>query len=197
MARGDHKEALIRTGLQLLPKTGYAGTGLNEIMQAAGVPKGSFYHYFGSKEAFAQEVARRYYAAHREFLQTFLAESAGSAGARLAAYLKGVHDDVVAPGQDRFPGCLLGGLALQVTDETLALRTTVNELFAKWRAQLAVLVAQAQAAGEIDPGRDPDALAGFILAGLEGALMQTRLTGDGEPLREWTRQLLDSVLLSD
>jgi len=54
------REHLIEVGLERIRRIGYAATGVKEILDLAGVPKGSFYHYFPSKEAFVQEVLQRY-----------------------------------------------------------------------------------------------------------------------------------------
>src|ERR1700743_1038049 len=56
------RENLIAVGLELMRKHGYGATGVQEILNAAGVPKGSFYHHFGSKEEFTTAVLERYVA---------------------------------------------------------------------------------------------------------------------------------------
>jgi TetR/AcrR family transcriptional repressor of nem operon len=63
MSRRDIKELrekLLDQGVALLMEQGYHGTGLQELVRNVGVPKGSFYNYFPSKEAFSAEVVKHY-----------------------------------------------------------------------------------------------------------------------------------------
>src|SRR5258708_19634872 len=72
MAAQTTRERLIEIGLKRIHNIGYAATGVTEILDLAGVPKGSFYHYFRSKEAFAQEVIRHYAAREAQRCETIL-----------------------------------------------------------------------------------------------------------------------------
>ena len=60
MATKSTRDHLIDTGLKLMHQQGYNATGLTEILKEADVPKGSFYHHFGSKEDFAAAALERY-----------------------------------------------------------------------------------------------------------------------------------------
>ena len=62
VARGfdDTREALLCCGMEVLTEQGFAATGIDAVLKRVRVPKGSFYHYFDSKEAFVQEVLQRY-----------------------------------------------------------------------------------------------------------------------------------------
>src|SRR5260370_7439318 len=62
MAEKSTRDHLIDVGVNLMHKHGYTATGLTEILESAGVPKGSFYHHFGSKEDFAVSALERYVA---------------------------------------------------------------------------------------------------------------------------------------
>ena len=56
----DTRELLLRAGLEVLTEKGFSATGIDEILGRVGVPKGSFYHYFASKEAFGLSLIERY-----------------------------------------------------------------------------------------------------------------------------------------
>lgn len=60
--RLDKRELILAKGSEVMTRRGYHGTGVLEIVQAARIPKGSFYHYFDSKEAFAQQALEHVYA---------------------------------------------------------------------------------------------------------------------------------------
>ncbi|WP_455132527.1 TetR/AcrR family transcriptional regulator, partial [Microbacterium aurum] len=57
---GDTREALLRCGMAVLTMQGISATGIDTVLKRVGVPKGSFYHYFDSKDAFGFEVLHRY-----------------------------------------------------------------------------------------------------------------------------------------
>jgi TetR/AcrR family transcriptional repressor of nem operon len=183
MPRGKESHAaLVEHGTQLMLRSGYAGIGLVELLQAAGVPKGSFYNHFDSKEAFGVELVRRYYAEHDELLASLLTQTDRAPLERLRSYfellLQRAND-----ASPRARGCLLGMLALEMAGSSEPLRESVSDAFRRWQARLAELLRQAQHAGELAPEHDPQPLAAMLLEGWEGALMRARATRDLESLR--------------
>ena len=83
-----NRENLLNQGVALLMQQGYHGTGLNEILDAVQIPKGSFYNYFGSKENFAAEIIEHYIVPYIAQLQSYLAQSEGNALGALERYLQ-------------------------------------------------------------------------------------------------------------
>ena len=135
-------------------RSGYAGTGLVELLEAAGVPKGSFYNHFESKEAFGVELVRRYYDRNDRRLVSLIAEADRPPLNRLRSYFEGLRRRALnASPQAR--GCLLGMFALEMAGSSERLRETVSDAFSRWQGRLAELLRQAQTAGELDPERDP------------------------------------------
>jgi TetR/AcrR family transcriptional repressor of nem operon len=183
MPRGDKsRDALVEHGTELMLCSGYSGTGLVELLHAAGVPKGSFYNHFDSKEAFAVELVRRYYDEQDRLLASLLTQTDRAPLERLRSYFEVLLQRAVdASPQTR--GCLLGMLALEMAGSSEPLRESVSDAFRRWQARLAELLAQAQAAGELAPEQDPRPLAAMLLEGWEGALMRARASGDLESLR--------------
>jgi TetR/AcrR family transcriptional repressor of nem operon len=183
MPRGDKsRAALVEHGTRLMLRSGYAGVGLSELLQAAGVPKGSFYNHFDSKEAFGVELVRRYYAEHDQLLAALLAETDRSPLERLRSYFDLLLQRAVDAGPQA-RGCLMGMLALEMAASSEPLRETVSDSFRRWQARLAELLRQAQHAGELTPEQDPQPLAAILLESWEGALMRARATRDLESLR--------------
>ena len=83
-----NREILLNQGVALLMQQGYHGTGLNEILSAVQIPKGSFYNYFGSKENFTAEIIEHYILPYIEQIRTYLKQSEGNALGALERYLQ-------------------------------------------------------------------------------------------------------------
>ena len=163
-------------------RSGYSGTGLVELLDSAGVPKGSFYNHFDSKEAFGVELIRGYYARHDEVLASLAAQTARPAVERLRSYFEALIDSAGAAAP-QLRGCLLGLFALETSGSSEPLRAAVGEAFARWEARIAELLRQAQDAGELDAEQDPRELAALLVESFEGAVMRARVTGDLAGLR--------------
>jgi TetR/AcrR family transcriptional repressor of nem operon len=183
MPRRDESRAdLVKHGTQLMLRSGYAGTGLVELLRAAGVPKGSFYNHFDSKEAFGVELVQEYYAWHDRLLASLLAETDRSPLERLRSYFELLLQRAVDASPEA-RGCLIGMLALEMAGSSEPLRGSVNDAFGRWQARLAELLRQAQVAGELAPEHDPQPLAAMLMEGWEGALMRARASREVEALR--------------
>ena len=180
--REKSRTALIEHGTQLMLRSGYAATGLVELLQAAGVPKGSFYNHFDSKEAFGVELVRRYYAEQDQLLGSLLTRTDRPPLERVRSYFEVLLQRAVDASPET-RGCLLGMLALEMAGSSEPLRTSVSEAFSRWQARIAELLRQAQLAGELAPEQDPQPLAAMLLEAWEGALMRARASGDLESLR--------------
>lgn len=83
---GDTREHLLATGETLSLRLGFTGMGLSELLATAGVPKGSFYHYFRSKEAFGEAMLQRYFAHYDAQMQALFADSRSDARNQLLSY---------------------------------------------------------------------------------------------------------------
>lgn len=88
---GDTKSHLLATGYKLLAQKGFSAVGIKQILDIAGIPKGSFYHYFASKEAFGEAVIKGYFDHYKSRLQ-LIAEQEVSAQQKLYTYFKYWYD---------------------------------------------------------------------------------------------------------
>jgi TetR/AcrR family transcriptional regulator, transcriptional repressor for nem operon len=175
-------------------RSGYAGTGLGELLAAAAVPKGSFYNHFESKEAFGVELVRRFYDTYDRLLASLIAETDRSPLERLRSYFEELRRRAVEASPEA-RGCLLGMFALEMAGSSEPLRQSVSDSFSRWQARVAELLRQAQAAGEVHRERDAEALAAVLVEGWEGALMHSRVSHDLDVLRNFN-ELAFSGLLS-
>lgn len=186
------KEQLVQVGLERFLTDGYAATGINTILDQAGVPKGSFYHHFESKEAFAVEVVRAYAEAERVRFVEFASAAKGSPLERLRKYFKtmiAVHGQSAA-----VSGCLLGSVSLEAAEHSEALRSAARVGFDGWQAGIAELLGAAIAAGELPKSADADELAALIVDHWEGAHVRAKAEQSDRPLELFQRFTFGTLL---
>lgn len=192
MTTRSTRDHLIDVGLDLMHRHGFNATGLTEILQAADVPKGSFYHFFGSKEEFAAAALERYAAQKAEHSAALLSDAATSPLKRLKRYFR---DLVKIAGQHGpIPGCLLGRFSLEIAADSPQLRKRISASFAHWQHAIAAVIEQAVAQKELPADTDPVALAGFVLNTWEGALLRSQADKSDAPLGAFIRYVFDGLL---
>lgn len=188
---------LVDTGLSLLLSHGFTASGISRIVGAAGVPKGSFYHFFpGGKEAFALAVIQHYHELATAARQDQLLGGDGPPLGRLRQHFAGFADGFRDNGFRQ--GCLLGNLSAEVADQMPSVRTALQQAFSAWEADVASVLAEAQADGSINGSiggsLQPDLIARTLIASWEGALLLMKSRGSGAPLDDFLRLWFDSVL---
>ncbi len=180
------RERLIHAMSQALPTRGYHGVGLNELLTAAGAPKGVLYHHFpGGKaelgaaaiDASAQRVA--------DALDRAFASPTDPVDV-LAGWLTSALSKLEESGFER--GCPLGTVALESRPEDVRLQNALADAFASLRGRLAAALVNAGMKSDRAP-----AIASLVVAAYEGALMQARVGGTVAPMREAMAALLESV----
>lgn len=172
---------MLRAGVAALTEKGFSATGIDEILRQAGVPKGSFYHYFASKEAFVGEAIIVYGAYFARKLDHFLTNEDLPPLERLAAFI-----DDAERGMKRFAfrrGCLIGNLGQEMSALPESLRARLGAVFADWEQRTADCLREAQQAGVIDARQDCARLAQFFWIGWEGAVLRAKLQREPGPLR--------------
>ena len=180
MKRGRHRDELLDQGLQLFATKGYSATGVQDITDAASVPKGSFYNYFQSKEEFALAVLERYGEEAREFMAAQLTGQ-GSPLTRLRSFFAAGR--AKATSEHFSGGCLAGRLAQELAGEQPSFRPALERVFCCMQNSVVRLLEEAKAAGELTPDQDSGELANFLLASFQGAMTRAKAAGNGEALR--------------
>jgi TetR/AcrR family transcriptional repressor of nem operon len=184
---------LIDVGLGLMHRDGYNATGLTDILKAADVPKGSFYHYFASKEDFAAAALERYGMREREHAAAVLGDATVSPLKRLRRYFS---DLVKIYGQKAaVPGCMMGRFSLEVAAESPQLRKRISATFEHWQQTIATVIRQAVARKELPAGTDAESVAGFLLNSWEGALLRSQADKSNGPLETFMRCAFDGLLV--
>jgi TetR/AcrR family transcriptional repressor of nem operon len=174
------RDDLLQVGLRRIRAMGYASTGLKEILDEAGVPKGSFYHYFPSKEAFAKEVLMLYVRGECERAEKILGDGRGAPLTRLRRYFQELISffGPTAP----VSGCMMGNLSLEIADHSDAIQSELRLSFSTWQTAIAGVVKEAMERGDLARSTKPEELAAFLLNSYEGALLRSKADRSNRPL---------------
>ena len=191
MPKPSHREKLLHVGMQVVHERGFGGASVRDIVQAAGVPQGSFTNHFTSKEAFGLEVIDLYFANASETMRRTLRNDDLPPLQRLRAY---IDDGKDGDGQDMRNGCLFGNFTAEANDCGDPIRLRVVEAFAEVQASIAYCLRAAVKAGEIAPSTDCDEVAAFILASAQGARLLAKAQRSPRPVERFKEVLFGSVL---
>lgn len=176
----DTRSHILSVGRSLTARQGYSGVGLNELLKAADVPKGSFYHYFASKEAYGCALLEDFVAQYRVSLGETLLDPKMDARARLLGYFEGWFRKQTGPNlQDR---CLVVKLSAEVADLSVDMSKILQRGVADIIASLTKTIEQGIAEGSIAPIQDPNTVAQSIYHQWLGASLIAGLTQDSAPL---------------
>ena len=186
------RERIIAAGAEIIHRKGYNNTGIQEILAACGVPKGSFYHYFPSKEDFGVAVVEHHMACLGSAVSPILNDPARPPLERLEAFFRGREVQLAAANFER--GCPIGNLAQELGDLSPRLRERLDQALGRMATNLGRVLAEARDRGELPPGLDPIEAAGFIVAAWEGALLQMKVEKRGEPLARCRRMIMERLL---
>ena len=194
--RPSVREKLTESAVEGFHARGFNGCSVQDIVETAGVPKGSFYNHFKSKEALGVEVVRAY----TRLVAAYVAEAgAGEIFSgdrtpleRIRAYFEAVIEQNVSCGVRK--GCLLGNFATELAPHSTEIANAVTDALDNWSAAVARALAQAQEAGELSKDADIEALGRYLVDGYEGAAARAKLIGDRAPMDEFIRTTFDFLL---
>jgi TetR/AcrR family transcriptional repressor of nem operon len=175
------KQRLIGAGLPLLLKHGYNDLGIQTLLKAVGIPKGSFYHHFRDKEDFALQVVDAYMAQVHEGLDASLGDKAQPPLARVRAFFEMTQKSYLEEG---YMGCLLGGLGQELSGVSDVFRQKIETCFSKIAERIAEGLEEARQSGAIPAGSDPRQMAEILVDCWEGAALRSRLRRNPRSLDE-------------
>jgi TetR/AcrR family transcriptional repressor of nem operon len=185
------RDSILATGQRIMAGKGYSAVGLNEILSAAGVPKGSFYHYFGSKDAFGEAMLERYFDDYLAELDRTLEQPGLTMAQRLMDYWK--LWQASQSFEDCQGKCLAVKLGAEVADLSesmrLVLRRGTRAIVARLTAAVAAGVEEGSLAVEGDAGAVAAALYQLWLGASVMAKIE-RTTQPFETALASTRQML-------
>ena len=192
MPKPSHREKILTEGLRVVHERGFAGASVRDIVQAAGVPQGSFTNHFASKEAFGLEVLDLYFARGCELMRETLRNDALPPLQRLGAYIDATKDRLNKNGMRS--GCLYGNFTAEASDHSEILRQRLVEIFAEVQASVAYCLRAAKEAGELSPSLDCDEIAAFIVSSLQGANLLAKAERSPVPVERFKQILFSTVL---
>jgi TetR/AcrR family transcriptional repressor of nem operon len=173
------RRRLLAAGLYLVHARGFAASGVKDITNAAGVPKGSFYAYFPSKEAFAAAILEHYWADIETRLLPIL-DADGPVQERIARFFHALADEHEAG--DFLLGCLIGNLSLELGGSSDDVRVELARILDRWDKALTACVRSGQnGSGEIPGDLDAGQLAARLIEAWEGAALRGKVTRSRNP----------------
>ena len=190
MARASTKEQIVQAGLKILLDKGFNGVGVQEITETAGVPKGSFYNHFESKEALGAEIVERYGTDGTR--RQVLLDRSLPALARLRGHFEGLNALFVKSKFER--GCLLGNFSAELSNQSAVIRERLAELYQRWSRDIEIAIADGQAEGTIPPDKNAADIAAFLLDAYEGALLRARVERSRAPFDRFMQLAFDRIL---
>jgi len=187
-AKDITREKLLDEGVICLMERGYHGTGLQEILKSVGVPKGSFYNYFNSKEDYGAEVIGHYIDPFIRQLDEWLNKPGVDALAALIAYFKAMIRELER--RQFAGGCLLGNLIGEIGDTSETCRIALQEAIRHYRDKLKSGLARAQREGTVRGDKSAEEMADFLVNAWQGALLRMKIERSTRPLEECCQNLL-------
>ncbi|MFF3257175.1 TetR family transcriptional regulator C-terminal domain-containing protein [Actinacidiphila glaucinigra] len=189
MARQSMREAIVDAAVAQFHAKGYNAAGVKDITDAAGVPKGSFYNHFDSKESLALVALDRYGAGRRTHE---LAEPGIPPLARLRAHFEMLRDETVDADFTR--GCMFGNFGAEIADHSETIRAGVRTSLGVWASLIAGALAEAQRAGELRADLDTGRTARFVLNAWEGTLITARSGRSDEAFEDFFQMVFGTLL---
>jgi TetR/AcrR family transcriptional repressor of nem operon len=180
---------IVEAGLAQFHERGFNAAAVKDITDRAGVPKGSFYNHFESKEALALVALEAYGEVVR---LTDLADESVEPVARIRAHFEFLRDGVI--NSELTKGCLLGNLGTEIIDHSETIRTGVRDGLALWTELLSKAIAAGQEAGGIRKELDPDQAARYLLSAWEGTLIQVRAFKSAEVFESFFELTFSTIL---
>jgi TetR/AcrR family transcriptional repressor of nem operon len=188
----DTRERILQAGAELVGAKGFNGCGLSEILARAEVPKGSFYHYFASKEDFGVALIERARDEYLDSLREHLTDRRRSAVGRLRSIFEDTRNECARTGPT--VECLIPKLALETATLSAPVHAAVKCSYEQWSAIIAQVIREGQAAGEIDLAHDPDRLARVLVMLWEGAAVRMQIDRSIQPLDDFLAFVFDTLL---
>jgi TetR/AcrR family transcriptional repressor of nem operon len=174
------RDKIIEAALDRFHALGFSACGVQEIVDHAGIPKGSFYNYFKAKELLAVEVLREYAKGSR---REMLSESAIAGLQRIRAHFEFLASRYAGFGYGK--GCLIGNIAAETSDNTPLIRKALAHGLGNWTEALAGALRDGQADGSVDATLNVEQVARFLINSWEGAVIRMKIAGSRQPLDDF------------
>jgi TetR/AcrR family transcriptional regulator, transcriptional repressor for nem operon len=192
MKESNTRKLLIDEGVKALLANGYDGVGLGPLLVTSGVPKGSFYHFFRSKEDFACAVLDAYADRYEGLRERILFDRNMPPSQRLRSYFDELEREIAA--EARLGGCLYGVLAQIMATRSGVLREKLAQAFHSWEESLRQVLQEMKDAGDLAAEIDAKEAAAFLIDAYEGALIRMKSDGNLTALGRFKKLALEPLL---
>ncbi|KQC06996.1 MAG: hypothetical protein APR62_00795 [Smithella sp. SDB] len=187
MTKTRTREQIIRKGSELIHAQGFNATGLQQILQAAGIPKGSFYFYFKSKEDFGLEIINYFGVMISGILAHYLGNKKIPPIQRMERLFEFFEAAFKENGHTQ--GCPIGNLSLELAGTNERLRVRLKEVIESIITQIESCLEEARRDGSIPFGLKTYDTARLIFYGFEGAILHMKVVKNTEPFRAFRSYL--------
>lgn len=185
------KQRLLDAGQAMLLKHGYHDLGIQAVLAATKIPKGSFYHHFRDKEDFGLQVIDQYMQQVHEGLDACLGNPARPPIARVRDFFELTQQSYREEG---YMGCLLGGLGQELSGVSDVFRRKIDECFSAIQQRIASCLEEARQRGDLPAKADPGGMASLLVDCWEGAALRSRIRGSPAPLTAMLDFYFDAVI---
>ncbi|MFI5610317.1 TetR/AcrR family transcriptional regulator [Amycolatopsis sp. NPDC051903] len=172
----ETRQSILDAARRIVLAKGYAAVGINEVLTAAGVPKGSFYHWFESKDAFGEAMMKSYFDDYFATMDGIVARAEKSSAEHLMQYWQYFYDTQAA--DDCQGGCLVVKLGAEIADLSEAMRVTTKSGTAAIVDRLERMIADGVADGSVSIDDTPRATAESLYDLWLGASMIAKIHGN-------------------
>ncbi len=184
----NKRAQILSAGLAVMRLQGYSGTGVKDIVDAAGVPKGSFYNYFASKEAFTVAALEQVAAGNLGQMRRMLGDTNTSPLKRISNFF--IQNIEHLKRTKQFAGgCFVGTICQEIADVNETIRQAGARLLQDYEKVFSDCLHEAQEQGELKQDVDTMALASFIFTAWEGALLKMKADKSALPLDQFLQQM--------
>jgi TetR/AcrR family transcriptional repressor of nem operon len=185
------RDQLIRTGMDLLTEKGFINTGISELLEGSQIPKGSFYHYFKSKDAFGLEVLDSYGRYFDKLLDGYLLDEDALPLDRLQNFITGATRWIIKHEYRR--GCLIGNVGQEASGLDQTFCQKLDHIFQGWQSRITTCLEEAQSQHHISSQIDCPKMAAFFWIGWEGAILRAKLVKSEAPLLLFAEVFFDQL----
>jgi len=196
MASHTHntRALILEAAGRLMAIRGYHNTSLDDVLRESQVGKGNFYHYFKSKEELGHAILDKIVQGFVErTLEPCFQDQQLSPVEQIHQFLDRFLDSQRR--RNCVGGCPMGNLASELSDVHEGFRQRLAQVFAIWREKLARALERGQADGSLRSECEPERLAQFLVAGLEGAILMTKVTKEITVMEQCVKELKDHLTL--
>jgi TetR/AcrR family transcriptional repressor of nem operon len=191
MPKQQTKELLISKGADLIHRKGFQDCGILEVLEATGIPKGSFYYYFKNKEDFGLQVIDLYAAVMFQSLHDSMKLPGLPIIDRIRRFFRDMSDRAAEGG---YSGCPLGNLSQEMGNVNEVFRNKLEGIFMVLEKEITGHLNDARDAGEIPAHIHPEKVAVFLVSSWEGALLRMKLTRDIGPFGIFEQTAFNELL---